>query len=160
MCFEQRIKEYLSIAKRLSQQCNCVLMGSLALYLEYPQVLKNFPGDVDMMTSADEANLKNIIRVLKAGGFKLLSWQDEIDETVSYELLKGRYYIRGLKEIDKQSITVDITYESDVAEWQQVKDCYVENQDIKVFTKDVLITFLENSEREKNQEQARLLRQI
>lgn len=160
MCFEQRIKEYLSIAQRLSRQCDCVLMGSLALYLEYPQVLKNFPGDVDMMTSANEANLKNIIRVLKDGGFKLFSWQDEIDETVSCKLLKGRYYIRGLKEIDKQSITVDITYESDVVEWQQVKDYYVENQGIKVFAKDVLITLLEISEKEKNQEQARLLRQI
>lgn len=151
------LMEHLNIARKICADCDCVLMGSMALYLEFSQVLDYIPGDVDLLTGADIDNIRKIVRILRNNGFKVFSWQDEIDESVSMELLEGRFYIRGLKNIKDSVVTVDVTYEIVAVDWQQVKNSYVEIDEIRVFDKEVLIAILRGCPKEKKQEQARRL---
>lgn len=154
------IENLLDIARKLCAGSECIMMGSMALYLEFPEVLDYVPGDVDLLADAGIENLRKIIRILRVDGFKVFSWQDEIDELVSTELLKGRFYIRGIKEMEESAVTVDVTYEIVAVDWQQVKDSYVEIEGNRVFEKDVLIKILRGCPKEKKQEQARRLEEL
>ena len=154
------IENHLDIARKLCAGSDCIMMGSMALYLAFPEVLDYVPGDVDLLADAGIENLRKIIRILRVDGFKVFSWQDEIDESVSMELLEGRFYIRGLKNIKDSVVTVDVTYEIVAVDWQQVKNSYVEIDEIRVFNKEVLIAILRGCPKEKKQEQARRLGEL
>lgn len=154
------LMEHLNIARKLCADCDCVLMGSMALYLKFPEVLDYTPGDVDLLTGADIDNIRKIVHILRNNGFNVYSWQDEIDESVSMELLEGRFYIRGLKTIGKFVITVDVTYEIVAVSWEKVKNSYSEIEGIRVFEKDVLVAILRGCPKEKKQEQARRLEEL
>lgn len=154
---EKDIAGHLSIAEELSNKCECILMGSMALHLEYPMILDSFPEDVDLFADSKIENLRKIISVLMERGFEVFSWQDKIDANVSYELLKGRYYLRGINEKDNNKIIVDITYEKENFCYQEVKASIVKINGIKVFNKEVLVKLLKDSAKKKNRAQAQRL---
>lgn len=82
-------------------------IGSFGVWLVAPQALDHLPNDLDLFIDCNAESLKRAVSLLKMHGFDVFSWQDRIDDSFSYELLKGRFYIRGIRD----GLTVDVTYE-------------------------------------------------
>ncbi|MBR3267494.1 MAG: hypothetical protein IKI58_02010 [Oscillospiraceae bacterium] len=101
------IPVYAEIAKELTAAGEAAVIGSFGAWLTVPQVLDHSPKDLDLFIRNDIEAIRRAIRILQKHGFCVYSWQDHIDENVSADLLKGRYYIRGIRD----SLTVDLTYE-------------------------------------------------
>lgn len=150
----KEIEPMLNIARVLTQNTKSVLIGSLGLYLGYPEVLDTFPQDVDLYSEGSPGNLKQIIRILQENGYKVYSWQDEITEEFDYKKLPGRYYIRGIKD----GLIVDITYEISNLEYDKMQEFEVCAQDVQIYNKEGVIKVLEQSDRKDHREQLALLR--
>lgn len=146
---ERDLTALLDIAKQLCAQTKCTLIGSLGLYLAYPQVMDTFPQDADFYADAAADNLSNIISLLQQNGYQVYSWQDRIDDAFDYSLLKGRYYFRGVKGGD----IVDITYEIQGMEYSEMQPYEIVQDGIKVYNKAGLMKVLDKSDRERNRAQ-------
>ena len=111
------LNELKEIAKNLTTQSDCRLIGSLGISLECPQVLDTVPSDVDLYARNTIENIKNIIAQMQKMNMTVYSWQDIIDDNFNYDLLKGRFYVRGIKG-DKK---VDVTYEIENLDYEELE---------------------------------------
>ena len=138
--------EYKRISEILTQNAECTLMGSLCLSFQHPEILKKSPSDADFYASDELANILKIIDILKNNGYEVYSWQDKINEKFDFALLKGRFYIRGIR--DRKNI--DITYEIDELDYNLMKVHQIEIQGIKMYDTQGLMILLSKSDKEKN----------
>lgn len=150
------LTELLEISALLSRKTKCTLIGSLGMHLSFPMIPDTYPYDADFYADGSLENLKSIVNVLKENGYKVYSWQDEIEEQFDYALLSGRYYIRGIKG----ETIVDITYEIQNLKYFDLQ-CYERyKQDIRVYNREGLIKVLEQSDRKDHKEQLVLLKEL
>lgn len=144
----------------LCKYSDCVLIGSFGLYIAFPKVLDYLPKDADLFAKGDIKNLRSIIKILEELNYEVFSWQDKIDETVSMDILMGRYYVRGVKMDNCYEFIIDVTYEIEDINFADEEKNSVIIDEIKVLNKDGFIRLLEKSEREKSINQANKIRNI
>ena len=151
------MESFFDIARVLTENSECTLMGSLCLYLTVPSVLGREVHDVDLFADDDPQNLRNIMTILKERGFELYSWQNRITPEVDLQLLRGRYYFRAVKD----GLTVDVTYEKPEFTYQDMKQYETVSRGIRIYSARGLVRLLSCSDREENRVQLeRLLTQI
>lgn len=107
------INEYKRIISILSNISPCIIFGSFGLLLTQPSILEDFPHDADILVPDEKQTVLKLARCLQAEGYTVFSWQNKITEDFAPELLNGRYYIRAIRQKNKQIYTLDITYELD-----------------------------------------------
>ena len=127
------------IAKELTASGEAAVIGSFGARLTVPQVLDHMPKDLDLFMQNDIAAIRRAIRILRKHGFSVYSWQDRIDENVPEELLKGRYYIRGIRDI----LNVDLTYEIEGIEYEKLSAHAVHADGIGTYDKEGQMRLLE-----------------
>lgn len=152
----KNLKALKDIAAILTDKAECRLIGSLGLNLSYPQVLDTVPSDIDLFANNTISNIKKIINQMKKMNMTIYSWQDIIDDDFDFELLKGRYYIRGIKD----DIKVDVSYEIGNLNYSDMESCGIQTDNIKTYNKYGFIKLLECSERKENKEQLALLKRL
>ena len=104
--------ELKRVATELTTRCECILFGSLGLQMAYPQVLPDAPHDADLFAAGNRDNLVQIITLLRDNGYLVYSWQDPIVAGFDWEILRGRFYFRGVKKIlGYEPAIIDVTYE-------------------------------------------------
>ncbi len=140
------MEEFFELAGYLTNNSVCTLMGSLCLYLTAPDILGREVHDVDLFSDDTEENLRRIIGLLEDRGFDVFSWQDRIDHSVDMDMLRGRYYIRGIKD----GLIADITYESDILSYDELKRYETVNKGIRHYDIEGLILLLSCSDREEH----------
>ena len=133
------------VAKELTSDGNAGVIGSYCSWLTTPQVLDHKPHDLDLLIKNDMDTIRRAIVILKKQGFEVFSWQDKIDDTVSYDLLKGRYYIRGIRG----ELMVDLTYELKGVQYESLRDHYITVNGIGTFDKQGQTRILEVSAAER-----------
>lgn len=150
------LKELKAIAKTLTTQTDCRLIGSLGIYLECPQVLDTVPSDVDLYARNTIENIKNIIAQMQKMNMTVYSWQDIIDDNFNYDLLKGRFYVRGIKG-DKK---VDVTYEIENLDYEELEAKGKTIKEINTYNKQGFIRLLDCSDRKDHKELLELLENL
>lgn len=135
---------FFETAKFLTQNSRCTLIGSLCLYINAPQLLDREVHDVDLFADFNEQNLRLIISLLESLDFEVYSWQDRIDSSVPMSLLKGRYYIRGIRD----GFHVDVTYEEDGISYSEMQRYEYIKDGIRLYNCDGLIRLLSVSDRD------------
>jgi hypothetical protein len=93
------------------QGVRCVVVGSLARRWLSPDAAPA-PRDVDVLVPGDAASLDRLVGSLLALGFEVFSWTDPVRPPVDPDLLRGRYYLRAVREDRRGRLVVDATYES------------------------------------------------
>ncbi len=152
--FEQNYPALLALARELTADGDIGVIGSFGMYLTFPKLLDHRPMDLDLAAKNDPETLRRAVRILIGKGFEVYSWQDRIDERFSYDLLKGRYYIRAVKG----SLTVDLTYELEGADHQTLWPYYERAGEIGVFSREGQICLLQNADRPDLRERLSLLK--
>ena len=105
--YEERFKILSELARQLTADGSAAVIGSFGTYLTFPEILDHKPMDLDLFTGNDENSVRRAVKILMQNGFEVFSWQDRIDSHFSFELLKGRFYIRGVRGV----LNIDVTYE-------------------------------------------------
>ncbi len=143
--------ELKRVAKELTTQCNCLLFGSLGLQLTFPQVLPEAPHDADLFAAGDRDNLLQIIAMLQADGYMVYSWQDPVVEGFDYDILRGRFYFRGVKKLlGYEPAIIDVTYEIANLPYGILEKYTQKVEGIRVLNKDGFIMALGRCEKEKH----------
>lgn len=119
--FPRRKQEMLRTAAALTAGGEAAVIGSFGAWLTVPQILDHSPMDLDLLTGNREGSVRRAVRILRENGFEVWSWQDRIDENFSWDMLKGRFYIRGIRG----GLTVDVTYEIEGVSYDSLKEEYV-----------------------------------
>ena len=84
------------------------------------------------------------------------SWQDIIDDNFNYDLLKGRFYVRGIKG-DKK---VDVTYEIENLDYEELEAKGKTIKEINTYNKQGFIRLLDCSDRKDHKELLELLENL
>lgn len=155
---EVDLTDYIEIAQELCCTENCTLVGSLGLYLTYPQILDTYPQDADFFIADDINTLKKCINILWKKKYKVFSWDKEIlnIEDITEELLNGRIYVRGIKN----NLIVDIMYKREGITYDEMRKFQIRENNINLYSKEGYITMLEYSERKINQAQKQRLKNL
>ena len=138
------LEELVSISTKLCENANATIIGSLALFLRYPKALNRFPKDADLFAEGTRENLMKIIGILVDNGYLVKSWQDTIDEDFNYEMLKGRYYIRGTKGCN----IVDVTYEIEGIEYADMRKHEICYDGMRFYRKEGMLVIMDKCDRE------------
>ena len=102
-----RLAAFAALARLLTADGEAVVIGSFGTWLTVPQVLGHVPHDLDLSLTDDITVIRHKIHMLEERGFAVYSWQDRVGTDVSPALLKGRYYLRAIRD----GLTIDMTYE-------------------------------------------------
>lgn len=116
---EINYQEYDRVLKIIGKVSKYLVIGTYGVFNICKAVLDNHPLDCDILVENDLESVKNIIRELKVNGYKIYSWQDEVNEDFDYSILKGRYYLRAVKLKDEVEYKVDITYECEYLDFNE-----------------------------------------
>ena len=119
-------------------------------------MLKTFPRDADLFAEGSKENILNIISLLKENGYLVKSWQDVIDEEFDYKMLKGRYYIRGIKGCN----IVDVTYEIEGIEYDEMRKFHKDMNGIRLYNKEGMITIMDKCPRDTVVERKKALMEV
>lgn len=150
------MESFFDAARYFTQNSRCTLIGSLCLYMLAPDILGREVHDVDLFAHGSEDNLRRIISLMEDGGFEVFSWQDRIDRYVPLSLLRGRYYLRGIRG----GLIVDVTYEKDSLSYEEMEQYEIIRDGIRLYCRKGLIRILEDSDREENLRHAQMLRKL
>jgi len=142
------------ISKELTSDGMSGVVGSFSTWLIAPAILDHKPNDLDVFISDKIEVLRRAIMILKKRGFEIFSWKERIDESVSYDFLKGRVYIRGVRD----DLAVDLTYEIPGVEFDSLKDKYIVINGIGTFDKQGQMRLLEAASAERPDLKKRLER--
>lgn len=148
------MERFFEIARYFTQNSKCTLIGSLCLYMIAPEILGREVRDVDLFAENTDENIRNIIRLMEKSGFEVFSWKNRIDRNVDLSLLKGRYYIRGIRN----RLNVDVTYEKDGLTYNELQKYEIVRDGIRLYDRNGLIKILSKSDREENLRHARMLK--
>lgn len=148
------MERFFEIARYFTQNSKCTLIGSLCLYMIAPEILGREVRDVDLFAENTDENIRNIIRLMEKSGFEVFSWKNRIDRNVDLSLLKGRYYIRGIRN----RLNVDVTYEKDGLTYNELQKYEIVRDGIRLYDRNGLIKILSESDREENLRHARMLK--
>ena len=150
--------ELLKIAHDLTNTFDCLLFGSLGLKLTYPQLLSHAPHDADLITGNNRQELVRMIHWLQDKGYRVSSWQDIVDDSFDFDLLKGRIYFRAKKHIPLyEPVIVDMNYEYGTFNYDELKIMTSRVQGIRILNRQGYILALSSSDRKEHLEEARKL---
>lgn len=153
--------ELLNISLDLTNAFDCLLFGSLGLKLTYPEVLEQAPHDADFITGNERNELVRMIHWLQNRGYRVTSWQDVVDDSFDFDLLKGRIYFRAEKQIPLYDpVIVDMNYEYGQFNYFDLKKMSSRVQGIRILNREGYILALSTSDREKHQKEVRVLQSI
>lgn len=153
--------ELKRVATELTTRCECILFGSLGLQMAYPQVLPDAPHDVDLFAAGNRDNLVQIITLLRDNGYLVYSWQDPIVAGFDWEILRGRFYFRGVKKIlGYEPAIIDVTYEIAGLQYEELDVLTQKVEGIKTLTKDGFICALDRCEKEKHLLECEMLKRL
>ena len=109
------INAYLPILKVFKEhQLHFLLMGTWALKWTYPKLMEQYEvTDCDLLIKNSQSSIINSITLLKANGWTVSVWEEEIDAGVTATFLKGKYYLRA----QQASLVLDLTYECSLFSW-------------------------------------------
>ena len=141
---KERLASLAEVARELTADGSCAVIGSFGAWLTVPQVLDHVPHDLDLFLRNDPDAIRRAVRLLQDRGFSVFSWQDRIHEDVSMELLRGRYYIRGIRD----ALTVDLTYEIRSIGYDAMVPHCIRVNGIGTYTPQGLMKLLEVCERD------------
>lgn len=82
------------------------VIGSFARRLHGDRSI--IPADCDLIIYPCREIITKVIDKLQSAGFIVNSWSDQLTDTVNFEQLTGRYYLRALRGNDE---VIDLTYE-------------------------------------------------
>lgn len=134
---------FAELAKELTATVDAAVFGSFGAWLTVPQVLTHTPRDLDLFVRNDIQIIRRAICILQNHGFSMYSWQDPIDENVSWEMLKGRYYVRGVRD----GIHVDLSYELDGTDYESLRPHMIQINGIRTYTKEGLMQLISVGDR-------------
>ena len=150
--------ELKRMAAELTKRFDCALFGSLGLELTYPEVLDNPPGDADLVAGNEQKNLKGIIQFLQANGYTVYSWEEPVTEGFDMGILRGRFYIRGIKHIPPyEPAIIDVTYELKGIDNRQIQRMTTTKEGIRILNIDGYIMVLGICEKAKHLQERELL---
>lgn len=153
--------ELKRMATELTTRCECLLFGSLGLQLTFPQVLPEPPHDADLFAAGDRGNLEQIIRLLQGDGYMVYSWQDPVVDGFDFNILRGRFYFRGVKRIlGYEPAIIDVTYEINQLPYEELARFTQRVEGIRVLDKDGFIKALGRCEKEKHLHECELLKRM
>ncbi|MHC1684407.1 MAG: TRM11 family methyltransferase [Clostridiaceae bacterium] len=127
---EINYSEYNKVLKAIGKHSKYLVIGTYGVFNICRAVLDNYPLDCDILVEDDLDSIKNIITELKVNGYKIYSWQEELNEDFDYSKLQGRYYLRAIKLIDEVEYKVDITYQCEYLDFNESYNNRVVKKDI------------------------------
>ncbi|MDU1903637.1 MAG: hypothetical protein E6772_02535 [Dysgonomonas sp.] len=138
------IQVYKETLLRLGESIPYVVIGTFAL-LNLPEkvVLSSPPGDLDIIIPKNEDILNKAINILEVESYELYSWKDKVDENFDNNLFEGRFYVRGIKKINERCFIIDITYESDIVNFDELYEKSNLVESIRIAAIEDIITLLE-----------------
>ncbi|WP_067826324.1 hypothetical protein [Nocardia inohanensis] len=93
------------------------VIGGLALHLRYGAALDLPIRDCDLLLPSPSIGPDAFTTTLRARGWRVRSWQDEVRTPLDPALLTGRFYLRATRAAG----IIDATYEYDAVTWDEVR---------------------------------------
>lgn len=112
------MQEYFDILKVFNEnQIEYLIIGTYALKIYFPEKMNDYKiNDCDILIENDIHEIQILIKLLIKFDWQVEVWNIAIDESVEAEFLKGKYYIRALKD----DLCIDISYEYPLISWENI----------------------------------------
>jgi hypothetical protein len=112
------MEDYLPILQLLhSSGVQFAAIGTWALKVYFPDKMADYVlHDCDVVLAPDLENVRRAIRVLRAAGWEVTSWDEPVFPDAAAAALNGRFYLRAFSG----PLTLDLTYEC-LIDWDTMK---------------------------------------
>lgn len=112
------MQEYFNILRAFNEnQIKYLAIGTWALKMYFPEKMKDYEiNDCDILIENDIHEIRRLIKLLINYEWQVEVWNEEINESVKTNFLKGKYYIRVLKG----NLCLDISYEYPLVYWADI----------------------------------------
>ena len=117
------MEEYLPVLQELTRGgVRFAAIGTWALKVYFPEKMRDYVlHDCDIVLDPDFENVRLAIRVLRTAGWRVSVWGEEVSAAVPADFLRGKYYLRAVKD----ALNLDLTYECAIA-WREMEAEMVE----------------------------------